>query len=427
MTAPEFDVLIIGGGVAGLACAELLRQSVGDCRPAIRIGVLESQPPHTPAHDAPTGLRVFAIAPAAREILTTCGAWQHLPPSRAAAYERMRVWQADSAPFGAGSIGFDAADIGLQELGHIVEHDWLRAGLWHGLASRCDDAVALIAGKVPVALERSPDHIGVRLEDGAVLRTRLLIGADGVDSWVRGQLNLPSTGRAYGQLALVAHVSSERPHQRTAWQCFTRSGPIALLPLTDGRSSIVWSCFEPEARALLALADGEFSSRLTAATNGVLGALQTTTARGAFPLAVRHSHRYTGERFALIGDAAHQIHPLAGQGVNLGLLDAAALAETLATHLATRLADPGDAQVLRHYERWRKGANLLSMAAMDGLHRVFTSEWSGITRAATAGLGVVDRVPLLKRLLSGQAAGLAGRLPRAAVPNSDRLDAHAGL
>ena len=410
MTAPDFDVLVIGGGVAGLACAELLRQAVADRHPAVRIGLLEAHPPGAPAPDAAPGLRVFAIAPAARAILDTCGVWQNLPPSRVGAYERMRVWQADSSPFGAGSLGFDAADSGLPELGHIVDHDWLRAGLWHALASRDGNAVALITGTVPAALEQNSGHIGVRLDDGTVLRTRLLIGADGVDSWVRDRLNVPSSGRAYGQLALVGHVSSERPHQRTAWQCFTRGGPLALLPLADGRSSIVWSCFEPEARALLALSDGEFSSRLTAATSGVLGALQITTARVTFPLAARHSHRYTGERFALIGDAAHQIHPLAGQGVNLGLLDAAALAQTLAAHLTgTRLADPGDAQVLRHYERCRKGANLLTMVAMDGLHRVFTSEWTGVTRAATAGLGVVDRLPPLKRLLAEHATGIATR------------------
>jgi ubiquinone biosynthesis UbiH/UbiF/VisC/COQ6 family hydroxylase len=246
----------------------------------------------------------------------------------------------------------------------------------------------------------------VRLADGTDLRARLLVGADGADSWVRAQLGLPTTSRDYRQLAVVGHVSSECPHERTAWQCFTPGGPVALLPLADGRSSIVWSCFEAEARELVGLTDDEFGARLTAATGRVLGNLRATTPRLALPLVARHTHRYTGARFALVGDAAHQIHPLAGQGINLGLLDVAALAEILASHmLGTRLADPGDALVLRRYERGRKGANLLTMAAMEGLHRVFTSDSAALTRLAAAGLGAVDRLPAVKRLLMAQAAG----------------------
>jgi 2-polyprenylphenol 6-hydroxylase len=406
MTRHDYDVLIVGGGIAGLACANLLRQYLRERREPLRIGVLEAQAPRPLAADAETGLRVFAIAPAGRAILEACGAWGALPAGRAAPYERMRVWQADSTPFGAGSIGFDAADSGLKELGHIVEHDWLRMSLWQSLADPAGGAVALLTDATPVELRAAPDAMTVQLAGGGVLRTRLLVGADGADSWVREQLRLQSTGRAYGQSALVAHVGSERPHERTAWQRFTHGGPVALLPLADGRSSVVWSCFEAEARELAAIADDEFSARLTAATGGVLGTLRLTTRRQALPLAARHTHRYTGGRFALIGDAAHQIHPLAGQGINLGLLDAAALAGTVAAHvLGTDLADPGDALVLRRYERGRKGGNLLTMAAMEGLHRVFTSDSSALTRLATAGLGAVDRLPLIKRLLTAQAAG----------------------
>ncbi|MEO8225625.1 MAG: FAD-dependent monooxygenase, partial [Gammaproteobacteria bacterium] len=294
---------------------------------------------------------------------------------------------------------------GLRELGHIVEHDWLRQALWSRLAA-AGETVTLYTGVAPVELHREPDAMSVRLADGALLRCRLLVGADGADSWTRRQLCLPSSGRDYGQLALVGHVSSEWPHERTAWQCFTREGPVALLPLADGRSSFVWSCFEARARELADLADEAFGARLTATTAGVLGRLAPTTRRLAIPLAASHTHRYTGARFALIGDAAHQIHPLAGQGINLGLVDAAVLAETLAAHLlGPRLADPGDALVLRRYERRRKGPNLLTMAAMEGLHRVFTSDWAVLTRLATAGLGAVDHLPLLKRLLADQATG----------------------
>ncbi|MEO7385501.1 MAG: FAD-dependent monooxygenase [Gammaproteobacteria bacterium] len=408
----DYDVLIVGGGVAGLACASLLLQCLGGRREALRIGVLESQPPKPLARDAETGLRVFAIAPAGRAILDACGAWTTLPTGKAAPYERMRVWRAGSEPSGPDSLGFDAADGGGPDLGHIVEHDWLRLCLWNALTVQGAGSVALLTEIPPASLQAERDAMVVRLADGTELRARLLVGADGADSWVRGQLHLATTDRDYGQLAVVGHVSSERSHERTAWQCFTPSGPVALLPLADGRSSIVWSCFEPEARDIMALPDDEFGVRLTAAIGNVLGNLRATTRRLALPLAARHTHRYTGARFALIGDAAHQIHPLAGQGINLGLLDAAALAETLAAHLlGTRLADPGDALVLRRYERWRKGANLLTMAAMEGLHRVFTSDSAALTRLATVGLGAVDRLPLVKRLLIAQAtgAGATGR------------------
>ncbi len=406
MTQHDFDVLVVGGGVTGLVFASLLAKFLGTHRPRLRIGILEAQAPRPLPAGADTDLRVVAIAPAGRAILQASGAWQALPPGRMAAYERMRVWQTGSTPFGSGSLGFDAADSGLPELGHIVEHDWLRLGLWTSLADSAVGSVTLLTDSAPVALRRDADAMVVQLAGGAPLRTRLLVGADGSDSWVREQLQVPSTGRDYGQLALVTHVSSERPHARTAWQCFTPNGPVALLPLADGRCSVVWSCVAAEARELAALADDEFAARLTVATGNVLGGLRVTAPRLSVPLAARHTHRYTGERFALIGDAAHQIHPLAGQGINLGLLDAAALAETLSAQMrATRLADPGDALVLRRYERWRKGENLLTMAAMEGLHRVFTSDSPTLTRLAAVGLGVVDRLPLIKRLLADQATG----------------------
>ena len=406
MTDHDFDILIVGGGVAGLTCATLLRKLQGDRRMTLRLGILEAQAPRPLGAGAETDLRVLAIGPAGRAIIEASGGWQTLPAGRMAPYDRMRVWQMGSTPFGTGSIGFDAADSGEAALGHIVEHDWLRQGLWQTLADSTDGSVALLTGSAPVEVRAAPDAMTVQLADGTLIRTRLLVGADGADSWVREQLRLPSTGRDYGQLAMVTHVRSERPHEQTAWQCFMPGGPVALLPLADGRSSVVWSCFEAGARELEALPDDEFGARLTSATAGVLGKLRVTTRRLTIPLAARHTHRYTGARFALIGDAAHQIHPLAGQGINLGLLDAATLAETLASHLlGTHLADPGDALVLRRYERRRKGANLLTLAAMEGLHRLFTSDSSTLTRLAAAGLGVVDRLPLIKGLLAERAAG----------------------
>ena len=218
----DHDVLIVGGGVVGLACACLLRRLLRDRRVPLRIGVLEAQVPKPLAAAADTGLRVFAIAPAGRAILEASGAWQTLPAGRAAPFERMRVWQSGSTPFGAGSIGFDAAESGAAALGYIVEHDWLRLCLWSALASPTAVPVVLVTDSPPIAIAMESDAMAVELNDGTRLRARLLVGADGGDSWVRSQLGLKSTDRPYGQSAVVAHVDSERPHERTAWQCLRR-------------------------------------------------------------------------------------------------------------------------------------------------------------------------------------------------------------
>lgn len=406
-------MLVVGGGLAGLAFTSLLGRAAEARRPGLRIGILDREPPRPPPADAGIGLRVLAIAPTSRAILAHCGAWQQLPAGRAAPYRRMRVWQAAGSAFGPGSIGFDAADEGLAELGHIVENDWLRLLLWQSLESVA--SVEIVAGETPVAFQSTPAETRISVASGATLAAKLIVGADGVDSWVRTQLGLRTSGHEYGQQALVAHVTSERAHEQTAWQCFQPGGPVALLPLADGRSSVVWSCPDDVAGDLLRCDEAEFGARLTAATGAVLGELRVTTRRAAFPLAARHTHHYTGPRFALIGDAAHQIHPLAGQGINLGLLDAAALAETIEAHLAaTRFADPGDLRPLRRYERWRKGANLLTQGAMEGLHRLFSSAWEPAPRLGALGLGAIDRLPGVKRLLAARALGHAGRLPRSA-------------
>lgn len=408
MKSSEFDVLVMGGGLTGLAFAALLQSQLADRR-ALSVAVVEGGPaPAAPPHGA-LGLRVMAVSPASRAIMTACGAWADLPASRACSYRRMVVWQGE-APSGPSSITFDAAEEGVAELGHIVESDLLRSFLWRQVASL--PSTALIPEASPEGLAIEPEAVTVRLADGRGCRARLVVGADGQESWLRAALGVGVSRHAYEQQAIVAHVASERPHGNTAWQRFLAEGPLALLPLSDGRCSIVWSCTDARAQALVNADEPVFNRALTDASAGVLGELRVTTRRQAFALAAAHASRYTGPRFALIGDAAHRIHPLAGQGVNLGFLDAAVLAEVLADHLAVMQADPGDALALRRFERWRKGANVASLAAMDVLHGLFTSRIAGVARAAGVAMGLVDRLGQIKSRLAGYAMGRRGDLPR---------------
>ncbi len=401
MNEPVFDVGIVGGGLAGLAFATMLGQRL----PAAsrwRLALVEPAPPVAVPDDAPIGLRVVAVSPASAGLLEECAAWETLPPLAVSPYERMCVWQGYGPPGESDSIRFEAAEFGIPALGYIVDHDCLRARLWSQLPSR----VERVSGHRGVGVRREADAATLLLDDGGALIARLLVGADGLDSEVRRALGLAPAQRSYGQQAIVAHVASERPHERTAWQRFLPGGPLALLPLADGRSSIVWSCRNAEAASLLALDEEAFGERLTRASAGVLGRLRLTSSRAAFPLAAAHARRYTGARFALIGDAAHRIHPLAGQGINLGFLDADALAAALVAHQGrSRWADPGDELALRKFERARKGANLVTQGFMDVLHALFTSETPMVTAVAARGLGLTDRLGPVKRWLGRSAMG----------------------
>jgi ubiquinone biosynthesis UbiH/UbiF/VisC/COQ6 family hydroxylase len=405
VTGLDCDILVVGGGLPGLLLARQLGLTSG-ANPW-RVVVLDGLPAPRAAAVPPWGLRVFAIAPAVEAGLRAAGAWDRLPAGRVGYYRRMHVWQQASTPDGAGSLDFDAADLGATHLGAIVEHDLLRAVLWE-LAAATPGVEACTGELAAVSPVAGDGRWLLQLADGRPVTARLVVGADGGGSQVRSLLGADGTAWTYGQQAIVAHVASERPHAATAWQCFRTDGPVALLPLADGRSSIVWSVPEARAGALLALPDEAFAAELTAATDGVLGALSLTTPRRAFPLAARHTPHYTGARFALVGDAAHQVHPLAGQGVNLGLHDALALAARLAEHRVTvPQADPGDRRVLRRYERERKGDNLATLATIDGLHRLFAASGATVARAAGLGLGLVDRAPVLKRWLARRAMGAA--------------------
>ncbi|MDB6086029.1 MAG: 2-octaprenylphenol hydroxylase [Gammaproteobacteria bacterium] len=406
----DFDLLIVGTGITGTAMASLAvaRKLAAPGRVAV-IGRQPSSPPGAPDAESDWDLRVFALSRASQRLLQACGAWQHLPPEKMASFERMRVWDSHGEPQGTGSLSFDCAEIGEPNLGFIVEG--------HALQTQCRRA-ASAAGAVFVEAEIEGIAVGdtgvrVRLNDGRDLQGQLLIAADGADSRARALLGIETAGHAYHQDALVAHVRTAKPHGNTAWQRFLPSGPLAFLPLPDGRVSIVWSVPRAEATRLRALDPTAFGAELGAASGEVLGTCELTTRVSSFPLALQYALDYARPRAVLVGDAAHTVHPLAGQGLNLGLLDCASLAEVL----SGGSRDPGGAgflgehRLLRRYERWRKAENLLAATALDGLERLFSSDRRALSRLRLAGLGGISHMPFIKRRLALRALGLSGDVP----------------
>jgi 2-octaprenylphenol hydroxylase len=406
----DFDAIIVGAGVIGAATASLLvaRKLSAPGRVAIIADRFASAAPA----DADWDPRVFALSRASERLLRACGVWEMLPAQRVFAFERMCVWDAGGEPRGKGSLGFDSAEIGEPNLGYIVDG---RALQWQCLqAARAAGSVLFEAGLTAVTAGEAA--VSVRLDDGRTLSSRLLIAADGQDSKARALLGIDTAGHAYHQDALVAHVRTAKSHCTTAWQRFLEHGPLAFLPLPDGRSSIVWSAALAEAERLRTL-DGEtFGAALTAASGGVLGACELSTPLAGFPLKLQYALEYVRPRAVLLGDAAHVVHPLAGQGLNLGLLDCAALADVLGQ--AGGGLYFGEHRLLRRYERWRRSENLLAAAALDGLERLFSNANPASAGLRSAGLNVVGKMPFVKRRLMRHALGLAGDIPDFLKPDT---------
>jgi len=399
----DLDVAIVGAGVIGSVMAALLvaRRSSAPGRIVI---VCDRLPPAT-APDADWDLRVFALSRASERLLRICGVWERLPAARRFGYERMRVWDAAGDPYGRASLEFDCARIGEPNLGFIVDgHALQREALQ---AARSAGVAVIEAGVAVVAV--SDADVAVRMTDGRELRSKLLIAADGPGSKIRELLGIETAGHSYGQDALVAHVRTAKPHGNTAWQRFLPTGPLAFLPLPDGRSSIVWSTSSAEAARLRALDALAFGSALRAAVGGILGDCELTTAVASFPLKLQYALEYVRPRAALLGDAAHVVHPLAGQGLNLGLLDCAALADVLGEEGSA--GHYGEHTRLRRYERRRRGENLLAAAALDGLERLFSNTDPFSAGLRTAALTGVGGLPFVKRELAQRALGLRGDIP----------------
>ncbi|HJR71239.1 MAG TPA: UbiH/UbiF/VisC/COQ6 family ubiquinone biosynthesis hydroxylase [Gammaproteobacteria bacterium] len=405
MNGAPTTVVIAGAGVVGLAVAALLVK--GRCADGLRVHVLDARPvPRWRAESMDP--RVYALSRASQQLFEHLGAWERVTATRAAAYRRMRVFQG-ADPDAPGALDFDSAEIGEPDLGHIVEDSLLRTVLADTIAAAPNATLAVGAEIAAVAVE--PRSVVADLVNGGSVRGSVLLAADGSDSTVRRLLDLPVVEHRYEQTAVVTHVTGSVAHRDTAWQRFMQGGPLAFLPLTDGRSSVVWSLPTADAERLLAADEAEFLAALDDASAGVLGKLVACSARVGFPLKALHAPHYTVPRIALLGDAAHTVHPLAGQGMNLGLLDAACVAAVIEAALLAG-EDAGDRKVLRRYERERKGDNLKSLAAFDGLNRLFRlSPWTAPVRAL--GLAAVDASGPVKRALMREALGLrAGRRHR---------------
>jgi len=404
----DYDVAVVGAGPIGLATAVLLARQAGFG--SARVAVFDRRIPDSldRVRELPMDLRVFALSRASEKILRAADAWADVIATRAEPFERMQVWHADVPPHGGDALVFDAAEIGERDLGVIAENNVLQAAL-AGAARRA--GVQLVAGDV-TALDQERDaavlHAGERQ-----IRVRLVVGADGAQSRVRELAGLSATRTDYGQTAIVAMVSTERSHEHTAWQRFLGDGTLAFLPLKDAHSSIVWSLPTARAEMLLAATPAAFERELEKDFDGALGKVQLASERLKFPLWRLSASAYVTERVALVGDAAHVVHPLAGQGANLGLLDAAALADVLAEGLKAR-EDPGAIRLLRRYERWRRSENDLMSGAIDVFDRLLARGTGRLATFAQRGMPWVNRSTLAKRVFIERAMGLAGELPAAA-------------
>ncbi len=401
----KFDLVIAGGGIVGATLACLLDGL------ELRVALVERRLPDEGelafrGAELRFDARVSALNGSSRQVLGDVGVWSGIRAARCCDYREMQVWDAE----GTGSIHFSAAELGAESLGTIVENSIVLAGLYERL--RGQENLSIVSPFTSTALETGAGGEAVLVgESGRRLQAGLLVGADGGNSAVRRLANISSAEWEYGQSALVTTVRTARPHEFTAWQRFLETGPLAFLPLAAAgesefrHSSIVWSTQPDEAEELVQMPDERFRARLAAAIEHRLGEVEWSDRRLRFPLRQRHADSYVKDNIVLAGDAAHTIHPLAGQGVNLGIRDVAVLAEELRAGLAAgRLLN--DLIVLRRYERRRKSDNLGMMWAMEGLHRLFGAQPLPLRWLRNTGLNLVDRAAPLKNYLARRAIGV---------------------
>ncbi len=389
------DALISGGGMVGSTLACALGMS------GLRTAIVEARPPKPFNMCDEFDVRVSAVSPGSESILRAVQVWPRIDQTRLCPYREMHVWDAS----GSGEIHFDCVEVGEPCLGHLIENRVIRKALlektneldnvsWH-----CPDSVQ--------DFEVVTNHVEIKLKSGLRVNAKLLVGAEGSASRVRTLSGMKFNVRGYQQKAVVANVTTEYPHENTAWQRFLPTGPLAFLPLANGQCSIVWSTAPDHADQLLHHTDAEFCESLGHALNFRLGQIKSTSARLSFPLRGGQAEPYVHPRIALIGDAAHVIHPLAGQGVNLGFKDAMSLAEILInTH-----RDIGSLRVLRQYERARKGDNVVTMHAMEGLKTLFGNTLQPIVWLRNTGLGLTSALAPINYSLMRLAMGIGDKRP----------------
>ena len=388
------DVAIVGGGMVGLAVACGLQGS------GLRVAVLEQRVPEPLAADAPPQLRVSAINAASEKLLTRLGVWQDILSRRASCYHGMEVWDKDSF----GHISFDDQSMGYSHLGHIVENSVIHYALWNKAQQSSD--ITLLAPAELQQVAWGENETFLTLKDGSMLTARLVIGADGANSWLRNKADIPLTFWDYQHHALVATIRTEEPHDAVARQVFHGEGILAFLPLSDPYlCSIVWSLSPEEAQRMQQASEDEFNRALNIAFDNRLGLCKVESARQVFPLTGRYARQFAAHRLALVGDAAYTIHPLAGQGVNLGFMDAAELIAEL-KRLHRQGKDIGQYIYLRRYERSRKHSAALMLAGMQGFRDLFSGAHPAKKLLRDIGLKLADTLPGVKPQLIRQAMGL---------------------
>jgi 2-octaprenylphenol hydroxylase len=396
----QYDVVIVGAGMVGAATACLL------ARAGFSVAMVEAREPSPWSQEEPVGLRVSALSPGSADVLAEAGAWRQIIKSRTCPYRRMRVEdrEVDS------DIEFSSGEFGMERLGTIVENDLVQWSLWQCMQEL--GSIDLFCPAPVESFEYDSERVRVLLEDRTEIQAGLLVGADGADSAIRKSLGIGQQFWTYGQQGIVAVVETEIPNSGIAWQRFLQGGPLAFLPLSDGSSSIVWSQSNAEAKRLLNLDDESFCAELQVAMTGnsptetesvgTFGAISHAGPRAAFPLTMRLSDSYTAQRAVLVGDAAHVVHPLAGQGVNLGLVDAAALIEILVNERQAGEKFSSE-KSLQTYSRWRRSEAEVMARGIHGIRSLFMPEI--LTPLRRLGLGAVSRSWTLKEAFIRRAAG----------------------
>lgn len=400
----QFDIIIVGAGIVGLSLAMALAST------ELRIAIIDKESaPDTTILSESYDSRVSTINHAAQAFFQTYQVWELLKQSRVSAYQEMEVWDANSTA----KIHFACSELAQSHLGHIIEHNVLKNVLWQHLQLQSN--IHLFPKTELAALIENPDQSILKLKTGEELQAKLVVGADGAHSWLAKAAGITIKTKPYQQSAVITTVRTELPHQYTAWQRFLTTGPLAFLPLTDPHlCSIVWSTSPEHAQTLQNMPTKDFNLALCNGIENRLGAVETLDKSVIFPLVERHAEHYVKPRIALIGDAAHTIHPLAGQGLNMGLMDAACLAQVL-QKAAENQRDIGSISTLRRYERWRKGENQIMISAMAEFKRLFANTSPVATYARGLGVSLTDKLPWLKNHFMRRAMGLTGDLPKSAM------------